>query len=135
MIEIILRDDVSDYDPKPVFGYSYRTAATGILLAVACGGLGYLGATAGVPDSLLGPVLVALGGLIGFLGIGRPGSLRAEQWLRAWDWDRRWPRHALYASPELAVFRRGDEAGKASQKSGRGKAAPELEVEEVVDGD
>ena len=133
MIEIILRDDVNDYEPKPVFGHSYRTAATALVLAVACGGLGFAGVQLGVPDSLLTPLLVGLGALIGFVGMGRPGSLRTEQWLRAWDWDRRWPRHALFCPPELVRWGEGRAAAQGGRRRGAGQAT-EIEVSEETNG-
>lgn len=130
MIEIVLRDDLNAYEPKPIFGLSYRTLATCACVAVACVGLGVALMAAGVPVSAGGPPILLLGGAIGFVGVGRVDGLRAEVWWRVWREDGAWGRCALYSPVRLSTAADRKRAG--ASKPARGHRAPaEPETEET----
>ena len=65
MIEIILRDDVSKYETKPLFGFSYRQVLA-FVCAVAIGYVIWVGLSAlKVPYELIGLVIIAAAALVG----------------------------------------------------------------------
>ena len=102
MVEIILRKDIQDYEPKPLFGYTYRQAATGVAIAAACTLLGVGLTSVGVTGTLLIAVLVPVGMGIGFLGVGSVHGLKPEKWWAIAKADREWPRVALFSAPCLS---------------------------------
>lgn len=64
MIEIILREDVSNYETKPLFGFTYRQAGAVAVCAVVSYFV-WIGLTSiGVPVPIIGFIIVALGVII-----------------------------------------------------------------------
>lgn len=142
MIEIVLRDDLNAYEPKPIFGLSYRTLATCACVAVACVAIGVALMAAGVSGSAGGPLILLVGGVIGFVGVGKVDGLRAEVWWRVWREDSAWGRCALYSpvrvataaerTPERVPGRRRDRRRHAVEPETAG--VDEDEVKEGRDG-
>ncbi len=142
MIEIVLRDDLNAYEPKPIFGLSYRTLATCACVAVACVAIGVALLAAGVSGSAGGPLILLVGGAIGFVGVGKVDGLRAEVWWRVWREDSAWGRCALYSpvrvvtaaerTPERVPGRRRDRRRHAVEPETAG--VDEDEVKEGRDG-
>ncbi len=61
MIEIILRDDVSSYETKPLFGFTYRQGAA-IAVTAILAYLVFMGLSAlGVPIPIIGLVIICIG--------------------------------------------------------------------------
>lgn len=102
MIEIILRNDISDYEPKPLFGFTYRQVATAAVVVLAGAGLGFWLTQIGVPQTPMIVAVMAAGSGIGYVGLGRPHGLKAEVWLRICREDAAWPRCVLWSSPKLS---------------------------------
>lgn len=81
MIEIILRDDINDYEPKAFFGQTKRSVCVCVLL------LCIAGATAGVlsifhmPLALIGYFIVIEGIVIGIAGLGKFSGQHLEKFL------------------------------------------------------
>lgn len=100
-IEIILRDDVSDYEPHPVFGLTYRGVGT---LAI-CGVVGFLLYNAlspfGLDYKVLGMAIMAECAIIGAAGFVKPKGLHMEQYLRAAVQDFLTPAHIAYEPPSV----------------------------------
>lgn len=75
MIEIILREDVSNYETKPFFGFTYRQVGAIALAAILAFGIFKAGIDAGLPTELLGffifleGVVVALAFLVKIQGM------------------------------------------------------------------
>lgn len=102
MIEIILRKDIQDYEPKPLFGYTYRQVVTGVAIAAACTLLGVGLSSVGVTGTLLVAALVPVGMGIGFAGVGNVHGLKPEKWWAIARADREWPRVALFSAPRIS---------------------------------
>lgn len=98
-IEIILRDDVSDYEPHPVFGLTYRGVGT----LATCAALGYLTynllAPLGWDYRSSGSVILVVCALVAWVGFARPKGLRVERYLLAAAQDYLAPRRIGYATP------------------------------------
>lgn len=100
MIEIVLRRDIAEYEPRPFFGFTGRQILTAAVVAVvACGSYALLYFALGVPASICGYIALALGAGIGFLGFGRVRGLKPESWLRITMEERSFPKHLSYAFP------------------------------------
>lgn len=130
MIEIILRSDVTVYEPKPIFGHTYRQVATFAVLLVACVAAGVGLWSVGAPQSVSGPLIVSLGALVGYMGMGKPGGLRAEQWLRIWLEDSRWPRVSTLSPVRVQT---ASDRQAARQGQGRRRKARKPPIETEID--
>ena len=102
MIEIILRKDIKEYEPKPLFGFSYRQVLTALAIAAAGAGLGVGLTAAGVPGTIMQACVLLVCAGIGFVGLGQVQGLKFELWLRIWREDRSWPRECLFSAPRLS---------------------------------
>lgn len=81
MIEIVLRKDIREFEPKPIFGYTYRQAAAG--LAIAFGSvLIHMAVSKVAPGTIASMSALIFGAVVGFIGWGRPGDLKPEVWAR-----------------------------------------------------
>lgn len=118
MIEILLRQDINDYKPKPFFGLTTRQIATGAVAAVLALGEGYLlYALLGVPVDLGGLVIVATCLAVFLLGLGeRDGVsyLRLARPMFEYWWA---PPIVEHASPELTVRWNRDEREPSKAES------------------
>ena len=98
-VEIILRDDIADFEPKPMFGFSYRQIATIVIIILA----GYF--TQGMLWPILGDfkavggVIMLESALIGLVGFGKFKGLRAEQYMGAAIQDFTVPARVEYVTP------------------------------------
>lgn len=100
MIEIVLRRDIAEYEPKPFFGFTGRQILTAALVAVvAFGSYALLYFILDVPASICGYVALFLGAGIGFLGFGRVRGLKPETWLRITMEERSFPKDVGYQYP------------------------------------
>jgi|GluameStandDraft_1065615.scaffolds.fasta_scaffold02201_11 small-conductance mechanosensitive channel len=98
MIEIVLRDDIRKYEPKPFFGMTGRQVAS--IAAAACVSvLLYLALALwlGLPQTLALWAVMAVGGAVAFAGLGTINGLKPEVW---WELHRR-----ERAMPAIAVYR------------------------------
>ena len=110
MIEIILRDDIGAYEPKPLFGFTYRQVATVVIAGAASIAIGLASWSIAANDTLTALLVVGVGAGIGFVGMGRVDGLRSDKWLRIWWEDQRWPRVALLSPVTLSSGRERAEA-------------------------
>lgn len=110
MIEIILRDDIGAYEPKPLFGFTYRQVATVVIAGAASIAIGLASWSLAANDTLTALLVVGVGAGIGFVGMGRVDGLRSDKWLRIWWEDQRWPRVALLSPVTLSSGRERAEA-------------------------
>lgn len=69
MIEIIMREDVSNYETKPLFGFSYRQAAAIASAVIIAVGFWYCLTPLGVPVEIVGFLICVFGAAVaaGFL--------------------------------------------------------------------
>lgn len=119
MIEVVLRDDVTEYEPRPIFGHSYRAMLTFVVIVALCALVGLAGWRLGAPDTLIGFAVLAIGGAVGFVGIGRPDGLKFETWWRVWSEDRAWRRCATYSAVVISTpsSRAARKAARAARKT------------------
>lgn len=115
MIEIILRDDIGAYEPKPLFGFTYRQVATVVIAGAASIAIGLASWSLAANDTLTALLVVGVGAGIGFVGMGRVDGLRSDKWLRIWWEDQRWPRVALLSPVTLSSGRERAEARAKAQ--------------------
>lgn len=114
MIEIILRDDIGAYEPKPLFGFTYRQVATVVIAGAASIAIGLASWSLAANDTLTALLVVGVGAGVGFVGMGRVDGLRSDKWLRIWWEDQRWPRVALLSPVTLSSGReRAESRAKA----------------------
>lgn len=116
---MILRNDPSDYEPRPIMGRTYRECATIAVLVVVCVAAGVACWVLNVPDTLSGTIVMLAGALIGFVGMGRIDGLRTEKWWRIHNEDRSWPRVTLYAPPRVVTSRQRMLQKQKARRSGR----------------
>lgn len=102
MVEIILRKDIQDYEPRPLFGFTYRQAVTAALITASSAALGVGLAQLGVLNTVTLTLVMAVGAAIGFVGLGRFHGLKFEQWRAIAAYDRAWPKVALFSAPRLS---------------------------------
>lgn len=110
MIEIILRDDIGAYEPKPLFGFTYRQVATVVVAGAASVAIGLASWALAANDTLTALLVVGVGAGVGFIGMGRVDGLRSDQWLRIWWEDQKWPRVTLLSPVTLSSGRERAEA-------------------------
>ena len=135
MIEIILRKDIQEYEAKPIFGFTYRQAATGALIVAVSAALGIGLSSVGVTGTPLMLAVLAAGGAIGFVGLGRVHGLKPELWYKIRKEDRSWPKTALFSTPALSCASdrlsrkpRPSRREKRQAKTDRAEAASESEL-------
>lgn len=80
MIEIILRDDIDNYEPSAFFGMTRRQLVMLLIGVVLVGGTTGIGIALGVSVPHLGWVLIVEGILIGYIGIKKFGKLPVEKY-------------------------------------------------------
>lgn len=119
MIEIILRDDIGAYEPKPLFGFTYRQVATVVIAGAASVAIGLASWSLAANDTLTALLVVGVGAGVGFIGMGRVDGLRSDKWLRIWWEDQRWPRVALLSPVTLSSGRERAEARAKARPSRR----------------
>lgn len=127
-VEIILRDDITDFEPKPMFGFSYRQIVTIAIIVVA----GYFTHGALWPVlgdfKAVGGVILLEGALIGLVGFGKFKGLRAEQYAGAAIQDFTVPARVEYATPvalgatDKALARLRAEMTKEERRSARAES-------------
>ena len=123
LIEIILRNDIKDYEPRPLFGHTYREVASALAIGLASSLTAVALVSAGVTGTPMLIAVLAVGGLIGFVGLGRIGGLRFEQWAAIRREYRSWPRVALYSPVILdPASARREAMAKPSRKARRALA-------------
>lgn len=125
MPESVLRDDVNEYEPRPIFGHSYRAMLTFVVIVALCALVGLAGWRLGAPDTLIGFAVLAIGGAVGFVGIGRPDGLKFETWWRVWSEDRAWRRCATYSAVVIST--------PSSRAARRAEKRPRRAVETEID--
>lgn len=104
MIEIILRDDIKDYEPHPFLGFTYRQLVTGALIIAAGVSLG-LGLTAlGVPNTIMTVCDLAVCGVIGFIGLGRVRGLKGSDYLKIKLDNSLWKKTIVFSPPQISPF-------------------------------
>ena len=133
MVEIILRKDFQDYEPRPLFGFPYRQVATGAAIAITAAGMG-LGISSFTEINTMWLMLImTVCASIGLVGLGRIHDLKFEQWFAIWKADRDWPKVALFAAPTLSPY--SDRAaakakgGKKPKKETRAEKAAAMEAD------
>lgn len=103
MIEIVLRKDIAEFEPKPFFGFTARQVVTAALAAVGSIGIfAVMSFALHLPNSLVGYVILAFGACVGAVGLGKVRGLKPESWLRITLAERAYPRTLLYQRPVLA---------------------------------
>lgn len=103
MIEIVLRKDIADYEPRPFFGFTARQVLTGAaIVAVSLATFALTTAVFHLPNTIAGYVILAAGAGVGALGLGRIRGLKPESWLRITLDERAFPRTVSYARPALS---------------------------------
>lgn len=134
-IEIILRDDVSEYEPHPVFGLTYRGVGT----IATCAAVGYLIynmlAPLGWDYRQAGGAILAACAVIGFVGFAKPMGLRVERYLLAATQDYLAPSSIEYQTPVVDGATDKQRALIKASANGKQKrkASKEIEVEEIAD--
>lgn len=102
MIEIVLRKDIADYEPKPFFGFTARQVMTGAAIAAASIGVYALATVVlHLPSTAAGYLILAVGTCIGAIGLGRIRGLKPESWLRITVAERAMPMAAAYERPVI----------------------------------
>lgn len=102
MIEIVLRKDIADYEPKPFFGFTARQVVTGaVITVVSIAVFALTTAVLHLPNTVAGYLILACGTGIGAVGLGRIRGLKPESWLRITLAERAFPKVAVYARPVL----------------------------------
>lgn len=104
MIEIVLRKDIADYEARPLFGFTYRQVLTAAAIVGAGAILGVGLTLIGVPNTIMSIVVLAVGGAIGFVGLGHINGLKFEVWFRFWNENRQWKKVALFSAPVLSPY-------------------------------
>lgn len=103
MIEIVLRKDIADFEPKPFFGFTARQVVTAALAAAGSIGLFLvLSYVLHLPNTMVGYAILAFGAGVGAIGLGRVRGLKPESWLRITLAERAFPRTLTYQRPVLA---------------------------------
>ena len=103
MIEIVLRKDIADYEPRPFFGFTARQVMTGAaIVAASLATYAVCTAVLHLPNTIAGYAILAAGAGIGALGLGRIRGLKPESWLRITLNERPFPRTIAYARPVLS---------------------------------
>lgn len=103
MIEIVLRKDIADFEPKPFFGFTARQVVTAAIAAVGSVGLFLLlSYVLHLPNTLVGYAILAFGAGAGAVGLGRVRGLKPESWLRITLAERAYPRTTTYRRPVMA---------------------------------
>lgn len=136
MIEIILRDDIEDYEPRPLFGFTYRQVVTAALI-VACGAFFGIALTLfGLPNTIMCMIVMALCGGVGFVGLGKVHGLHAEQYFAIWHANHVWKKNALFCPPQISAVadrigpetKKIDKALKKEIEADKKEAALEVEL-------
>ena len=110
MIEIILREDVSNYETKPLFGFTYRQAGAVAVTAIFAYII-WVGATAiGIPIPIIGLVIVAVGVVVAACFLVKIQGMYANKRLPILlDYRHRpqtkFSQNAVYKSEELEVVK------------------------------
>lgn len=103
MIEIVLRKDIAEFEPKPFFGFTSRQVITAALAAVGSIAIFLLASFAlHLPNTVVGYAILAFGAGVGAVGLGKVRGLRPESWLRITLAERSFPRTLVYQRPTLA---------------------------------
>lgn len=103
MIEIVLRRDITEFEPKPFFGFTTRQLMTGVaVLAASAATFAALSVAGSVPYSVSMYATFAVGAGVGALGVGRVRGLKPETWLSVTLAERRVPRLLVYARPQIS---------------------------------
>lgn len=103
MIEIVLRKDIADFEPKPFFGFTARQVLTAALAAIGSIGIFLvMSFVLHLPNTLVGYAILAFGALVGAVGLGKIRGLKPESWLRITFAERSFPRTLVYQRPTLA---------------------------------
>lgn len=120
MIEIILRNDIKDYEPRPLFGHTYREVVSALAIGLASSVTAIAFVSAGITGTPMLLAVLSVGSLIGFIGLGRMNGLRIEQWWSIRKEYRSWPRIALYSPVILdPASARREAMAKPSRKARR----------------
>lgn len=103
MIEIVLRKDIRNYEPKPFFGLTARQLVSIIaVIASSIGSYVLLAIVLGMPTTFAGWIVMAVGGSIGFVGLGKINGLKPEEWLRLRRMETAQPQTMTYQRPCFA---------------------------------
>lgn len=81
MIEIILRDDINDYEPKAFFGQTKRSVCVAVLLLCIAGATAAVLSIFHMPLVLIGYFIVIEGIVIGIAGLGKFSGQHLEKFL------------------------------------------------------
>lgn len=103
MIEIVLRKDIAEFEPKPFFGFTSRQVITAALALVGSIGIFLvLSFALHLPNTIVGYAILAFGACVGAVGLGKVRGLKPESWLRITLAERSYPRTMVYQRPTLA---------------------------------
>lgn len=118
MIEIILRKDLAEYEPRPLFGFTYRQIATAALIVASAVGIAWGLSALGVEGTPMLLAVVCVCGAEAFVGVGTVRGMRTEKWLAMELEERRWPRRCDWAAPRLSCA--SERIGKRRGRARRG---------------
>ena len=124
MIEIVLRKDIRHYEPKPFFGLTARQLASIVaVIGVSIGSYVLLSVVLGMPTTFAGWIVMALGGSIGFIGLGKVNGLKPEEWLRLRKLEASQPQTMIYQRP---FFERAEAAPAPLTKADKAALKDEI---------
>ncbi len=105
MIEIVLRKDIAEFEPKPFFGFTARQIMTGVLAGVvSVGAYALMRFVLHLPETVAGYSCMISGVLVGAAGLGRVRGLKPESWLRITAAELMTPKTMAYARPVMHGF-------------------------------
>lgn len=81
MIEIILRDDINEYEPKAFFGFTKRTILFAVLSVGLAAATFFLLTSFGLAIVLVGYFIIVEGLIMGIIGLGKFSGLPLEKYL------------------------------------------------------
>jgi hypothetical protein len=115
MVEIVLRRDIRDYQPKPFFGMTARQIVSiAACAAVSVGLYVLLSIVLGMTPTIVMWIVTVVGGSVGFLGMGKINGVRPEEWIALRMRESSVPKTIVYERP---VFKnRADESGKKNPR-------------------
>lgn len=130
-IEIILRDDISDYEPRPVFGFTWRQVGTLALCAGASWATYNLLVPFGLDYKLVGTIIMGICAVIALVGFARPKGLRVETYMMAALQDYLSPKTIEYETPIVkgATDKAHEQVRESLTRKERRAARRETEVE------
>ncbi len=128
MIEIILREDVSNYETKPFFGFTYRQVAAVVIAAIIAFGIFRVGIDAGLPNELMGLFIVLEGAIVALAFLVKIQGMYANKRLPILLTYRKRP---VTAWAQNRIFRSSREINKVntSKKEKKGINKQELKAQ------